>query len=58
MQVKLSSLPYERMKGKWGPIYYFSIDQKVCDIWRVKFGRKPGEYPAVVCSSIFQKREI
>jgi tetrahydromethanopterin S-methyltransferase subunit H len=30
-------------------------EQKVCEIGGVKFGGQPGEYPTVVCSSIFQK---
>jgi tetrahydromethanopterin S-methyltransferase subunit H len=35
----------------------FQIDkeQKVCNVGGVKFGGQPGEYPTVVCSSIFQK---
>lgn len=32
-----------------------STEQKVCDVGGVKFGGQPGEYPTVVCSSIFQK---
>lgn len=32
-----------------------SREQKVCEVGGVKFGGKPGEYPTVVCSSIFQK---
>ncbi|RJR42340.1 MAG: tetrahydromethanopterin S-methyltransferase [Desulfobacteraceae bacterium] len=30
-------------------------DQMVCEIGGVKLGGRPGEYPTVVCSSIFQK---
>lgn len=30
-------------------------EQKVCEIGGVKFGGQRGEYPTVVCSSIFQK---
>lgn len=30
-------------------------EQKVCEIGGVKFGGQPGEYPTVVCPSIFQK---
>jgi tetrahydromethanopterin S-methyltransferase subunit H len=33
----------------------FETVQKVCEIGGVKFGGQPGEYPTVVCSSIFQK---
>lgn len=35
----------------------FQIDkeQQVCNVGGVKFGGQPGEYPTVVCSSIFQK---
>ncbi|MCF8082383.1 MAG: tetrahydromethanopterin S-methyltransferase [Deltaproteobacteria bacterium] len=33
----------------------FSTKQKACEIGGVKFGGQPGEYPTVVCSSIFQK---
>ncbi|MFO7984876.1 MAG: hypothetical protein R6U38_03365 [Desulfatiglandaceae bacterium] len=33
----------------------FSTKQQVCEIGGVKFGGQPGEYPTVVCSSIFQK---
>lgn len=29
--------------------------QIVCEIWGVKFGGQPGEYPTVICASIFQK---
>jgi tetrahydromethanopterin S-methyltransferase subunit H len=32
-----------------------STEQKVCEVGGVKFGGQPGEYPTVVCSSIFQK---
>ena len=31
------------------------VEQKVCEIGCVKFGGLPGEYPTVVCNSIFQK---
>jgi tetrahydromethanopterin S-methyltransferase subunit H len=30
-------------------------EQQVCNVGGVKFGGQPGEYPTVVCSSIFQK---
>ncbi|MFW2369041.1 MAG: tetrahydromethanopterin S-methyltransferase, partial [Desulforhopalus sp.] len=30
------------------------VEQKVCEIGGVKFGGLPGEYPTVVCNSIFQ----
>jgi tetrahydromethanopterin S-methyltransferase subunit H len=33
----------------------FETEQKVCEVGGVKFGGQPGEYPTVVCSSIFQK---
>ncbi len=33
----------------------FDTEQKVCEIGGIKFGGQPGEYPTVVCSSIFQK---
>ena len=29
-------------------------EQKICEIGGVKFGGQPGEYPTVICSSIFQ----
>lgn len=31
------------------------VEQKVCEIGGVKLGGLPGEYPTVVCNSIFQK---
>ena len=31
------------------------VEQKVCEVGCVKFGGLPGEYPTVVCNSIFQK---
>lgn len=36
-------------------MFRFETEQKVCDVGGVKFGGQPGEYPTVVCSSIFQK---
>lgn len=33
----------------------FDTPQKVCEVGGVKFGGQPGEYPMVMCSSIFQK---
>lgn len=36
-------------------MFQFDTEQKVCDVGCVKFGGQPGEYPTVVCSSIFQK---
>jgi len=36
-------------------MHVFETVQKVCEIGGVKFGGQPGEYPTVVCSSIFQK---
>ncbi len=36
-------------------MFKFETEQKICEIGGVKFGGQPGEYPTVVCSSIFQK---
>ena len=36
-------------------MFRFDTEQKVCEIGGVKFGGQPGEYPTVICSSIFQK---
>lgn len=36
-------------------MFQFDTKQKVCEIGGIKFGGQPGEYPTVVCSSIFQK---
>lgn len=36
-------------------MFKFEKEQKVCEIGGVKFGGQPGEYPTVICSSIFQK---
>jgi tetrahydromethanopterin S-methyltransferase subunit H len=36
-------------------MFHFDTKQKVCEVGCVKFGGQPGEYPTVVCSSIFQK---
>lgn len=36
-------------------MFRFETEQKVCEIGGVKFGGQPGDYPTVVCSSIFQK---
>ncbi|MDP6178407.1 MAG: tetrahydromethanopterin S-methyltransferase subunit H [Desulfatiglandales bacterium] len=36
-------------------MFQLSGEQKVSKIGGVKFGGQPGEYPTVVCSSIFQK---
>lgn len=36
-------------------MFQFDTKQKVCEVGCVKFGGQPGEYPTVVCSSIFQK---
>lgn len=36
-------------------MFQLSTEQKVCEVGGVKFGGQPGEYPTVVCSSIFQK---
>ncbi len=36
-------------------MFQIETAQKVCQVGGVKFGGQPGEYPTVVCSSIFQK---
>jgi tetrahydromethanopterin S-methyltransferase subunit H len=36
-------------------MFHFEKEQKVCEFGGVKFGGQAGEYPTVVCSSIFQK---
>ncbi|UCF91112.1 MAG: hypothetical protein JSW39_22995 [Desulfobacterales bacterium] len=36
-------------------MFQLNTEQKVCEVGGVKFGGQPGEYPTVVCSSIFQK---
>ena len=36
-------------------MFKFETEQKVYKVGGVKFGGQPGEYPTVVCSSIFQK---
>ena len=36
-------------------MFVFEREQKVCEVGGVKFGGQPGDYPTVVCSSIFQK---
>ncbi len=36
-------------------MFQFDKEQQVCSVGGVKFGGQPGEYPTVVCSSIFQK---
>ncbi len=36
-------------------MWRFETEQKVCEVGGVKFGGQPGQYPTVVCSSIFQK---
>jgi tetrahydromethanopterin S-methyltransferase subunit H len=36
-------------------MFKFETEQKVCEVGGVKFGGQPGEYPIVICSSIFQK---
>ena len=35
-------------------MFKFDKEQKLCEIGGVKFGGQPGEYPTVICSSIFQ----
>ncbi len=36
-------------------MFQFATEQNVCEVGGVKFGGQPGDYPTVVCSSIFQK---
>ena len=36
-------------------MWNFRTEQKVCEVGGVKFGGQPGQYPTVICSSIFQK---
>lgn len=36
-------------------MFNFDTEQKVCNVGGVKFGGQPGDYPTVICSSIFQK---
>jgi tetrahydromethanopterin S-methyltransferase subunit H len=36
-------------------MFTFETEQKVCEVGGVKFGGQPGDYPTVICSSIFQK---
>ncbi|MGD9280366.1 MAG: hypothetical protein PVJ54_09575 [Desulfobacterales bacterium] len=36
-------------------MFQLDTEQKVCEVGGVKFGGQPGEYPTVICSSIFQK---
>ena len=36
-------------------MFQFDTEQQVCNIGGVKFGGQPGDYPTVVCNSIFQK---
>lgn len=36
-------------------MFSFETEQKVCEVGGVRFGGQPGEYPTVICSSIFQK---
>ena len=38
-----------------GNMFQFDTEQQVCEVGGVKFGGQPGEYPTVVCNSIFQK---
>ncbi len=35
-------------------MFQFETKQKVCEIGDIKFGGQPGDYPTVVCNSIFQ----
>lgn len=36
-------------------MYQFEREQVVCEIGGVKFGGQPGDYPTVLCGSMFQK---
>jgi tetrahydromethanopterin S-methyltransferase subunit H len=36
-------------------MFRFETAQKVCQVGGIRFGGQPGEYPTVICSSIFQK---
>lgn len=36
-------------------MFQFDKEQQVCEVGGVKFGGQPGDYPTVVCNSIFQK---
>jgi tetrahydromethanopterin S-methyltransferase subunit H len=36
-------------------MFHIDKEQQVCNVGGVNFGGQPGEYPTVVCSSIFQK---
>lgn len=36
-------------------MFRFETEQKVCEIEGIKFGGQPGDYPTVICPSIFQK---
>jgi len=36
-------------------MFQFDTQQKTCEVGGVKFGGQPGDYPTVVCNSIFQK---
>ncbi|MCA1795738.1 MAG: hypothetical protein LC660_18055, partial [Desulfobacteraceae bacterium] len=36
-------------------MFQFQKEQIVCEVGGVKFGGQPGDYPTVVCNSIFQK---
>ncbi len=36
-------------------MFQFDTEQQVCEVGGIKFGGQPGDYPTVVCNSIFQK---
>lgn len=36
-------------------MFHLQNPQKTCEVGGVRFGGQPGEYPPVICSSIFQK---
>jgi tetrahydromethanopterin S-methyltransferase subunit H len=38
-----------------GAMFHFEREQTVCEVGGVRFGGQPGDYPTVLCPSIFQK---
>ncbi|MCG8567855.1 MAG: hypothetical protein MI747_22540 [Desulfobacterales bacterium] len=36
-------------------MFHFDTPQQVCEVGGIRFGGQPGDYPTVVCNSIFQK---
>jgi tetrahydromethanopterin S-methyltransferase subunit H len=51
----LKKLTHEYHQCGEREMFRFATEQKVCEVGGVKFGGQPGDYPTVVCSSIFQK---